>query len=559
MGHRANYILRRGGRTQRFVSRWGGLSLSQDIFWGPEETTRFVRRLQPTEKWRSKHPCDAGAIIDWDARQLTWFEADYLRPGPLEQRLYALLLQQLWPDWQILFAPDSSLACQEGQEFETDSPDDLPDDWLEDEDAASKQDADLQPAEAEATDERTCLAVLITRLLDQTRFDPEMMLGGVRRATLEANAGCGCLTVLVGVTAVAVAAWNRTAPTIIAAALVVLAILVFTLRVRLRSARLMAMLETRDEAPQPAGPSLAKKRSILDQALARLGWPTTDELEQAGELKLATHEVSPEAVLPDRFGPLRPLRAAEVAGVGFYQLQVPRLRFRELRRGTTLWRACLIKLLAPLGHYAWPTIPVPRVQRLVFLNQEDLPPHACQELQPWMTQAVADGFSLEFFYTLPMLGRQEAFSAVLRGREGGVLASLMYARVRLRVSGDEDEDGHAGDEGVDESCDEEMFEASLLTRLADGRLLVTTTRAAELDPLPGHELQTCADADWPTLLAAHLRRLAPQSPSAWQAVSAAELPELLLRWNQQEIDHHAARGVYQQMTREDIDRFAEEG
>lgn len=540
MGHRANYILRRGGRTQRFISRWGGLSLAQDIFWGPEETTRFIRTLPPTEEWPNKAPCAAGAVVDWDARRLTWFEADYLLPGRLEQRLYSLLLQQLWPDWQILFAPDDGLACQGGQDVAGHEP-------------------DSEQAEPEPTDERTCLAVLLARLLDQTRFDPDMMLGGMRRATREADVGCSCLTVLVTMTAIGVAIWNRTAPVIALCALVVLLMSIFTIRVRLRSARLIAALDERYDAPHPAGPSLAKKRSILDQALSRLGYPTTEELEQSGELKLAANEAPLEDALPDRFGPLRPLRAHEVAGVRFYQLQVQQLRFRELRRGTTLWRACLIKLLSPLGHYVWPTIPVPRVQRLVFLTQEDLPPHVSQELQPWLTQAVDDEFSQELFYTLPMLGRQEAFSAVLRAREGILLASFLYARVRLRVPSDDGEDEPGGDDAGEESCDEEMFEASLLTMLADGRLLITSTRSAELDPLPGQELQTCADADWPTLLAAHLQRLAPLAPSALRAISAAELPDLLLEWNQREIDHHAARGVYQQMTREDIDRFAEEG
>ena len=47
--------------------------------------------------------------------------------------------------------------------------------------------------------------------------------------------------------------------------------------------------------------------------------------------------------------------------------------------------------------------------------------------------------------------------------------------------------------------------------------------------------------------------------SRLRRVTAAELPALVLQWNQQEIDHRVARGVYQRMSREDIDRFADEG
>jgi len=559
MGHRANYILRRRGRTQRFFSRWGGLSLGQDIFWGPDETTRFIRALEPTEEWAKPDSCEAGAVVDWDAHRLTWFEADYLRPERSERRLYALLLQQTWPEWEIQFAAVESLACGDEQEFGTESPAGLLGEWLEGDDEHDDEEklesADDKSADDKSADERTCLAALAGRLLDQTRFDPQIMLGGMRRATREADAGCGCVTVLVTLAAVAVAAWIRTAPAIAVCILIVLVTLGFTIRIRRRTARLLAIVKEADDAPLAAGPSLAKKRSILDHALSRLGYPTTEQLEQEGALTLTASVPGSGDVLPDRFGPLRPLRADEVAGVNFYQLQLNRLRFRELRRGTTLWQACLIKLLAPFGGSSGPTIPVPRAARLIFLALEDLPPHARQELQPWLAQAAESGFATEFFYTLPMLGRQEAFSAVLSAAEGTLLASFLYARVRLRIPGDDADDDSAGED----FCDEEIFEASLLSTLSDGRLLITGTRSAELDPLPGHELQSYEDADWPTLLAAHQRRLGPRIRTELRPVSAVELPGLLLQWNQQEMDHHVARGVYQRMSREDIDRFAEEG
>jgi hypothetical protein len=165
-----------------------------------------------------------------------------------------------------------------------------------------------------------------------------------------------------------------------------------------------------------------------------------------------------------------------------------------------------------------------------------------------LKQVAASGFAPGLFYTLPMLGRQEAFSVVLHDAESLILASFLYARVRLRMS--TDDDAHS---------DEAMFEASLLSILPNDTLLVTGTRSAELDPLPGHDVQSWEDGDLPTLLAAHRRRLESRARSVPRPVTAAELPALVLRWNQQEIDHHAARGVYQRMSREDIDRFAEEG
>ena len=89
MGHEANYILRRGGRTQIFHSSWGGLSLTQDIFWGPDETTRFIRSLQPADALLDPDSCRGAALVDWDARRLTWFENGHLDHDPVERQIYA--------------------------------------------------------------------------------------------------------------------------------------------------------------------------------------------------------------------------------------------------------------------------------------------------------------------------------------------------------------------------------------------------------------------------------------------------------------------------------------
>jgi hypothetical protein len=209
----------------------------------------------------------------------------------------------------------------------------------------------------------------------------------------------------------------------------------------------------------------------------------------------------------------------------------------------------LIKCLAPFGFAPGPTIPVPRAQRLILLAWDDFPPHVRQQIAPWLEKAVASGFVPGLCYTLPMLGRQEAFGVVLQDASGCVLALLLYARVRIRV---------ADDEG-DTYSDETLVEASLLSVLPHDQLLVTETRCSELDPLPTYDVQNLEDADWPALLAAHQRRLEAHDRSALRRFTAADLPAFVLHLNQQEIDAHVARGVYQPMTREDIDRFAEEG
>lgn len=684
MGHRANYILRRGGRTQFFYSHWGALSLAQDIIWGPDETTRFMRSLPPTDELLDDAFCEGAALVDWDARRLIWFEGDCLVQGPMQRQLYTRLLEQIWSDWDIRYAADGLLDVLEylgldaggeqpaaaKSEAEEEAADDLDDEFdaeLADElqvglrpaprpaageggseaaepgvwlsvrrpdhsvedyfgfdypsldqvlmrgpplldllpsesateippesavwggavvDAAERrlghwelqagprfprrverawagwqvepirggweellQWSGRQPPDALRADERPCLGALLTLLLEEERLNPKAMRDSIREATRGVTVGCGCVAVLVTLAAAAVAAWVQTIPVAVVCVIVALAALIPAVRLHRRTTRLVAMAEELEDVPPCAGPSLPKKRSILDQALTRLGYSTTDQLERAGHLSVSSDSGQPDCPLPDRFGPDRPLRAEEIAGVEFYRLRLSKLRFRELRRGTTLGQACLIKCLAPLGFASGPTIPVPRAERLIQLAWEDLPSHVRLLMAPWLDQAAASGFAPGLYYTLPMLGRQEAFGAVWQDAEGCVLASFLYARVRLR----------AADGEKDAYSDEQLVEASLLSALPHDKLLVTETRRSEFDPLPTHAVQLIENADWPTLLAAHQRRLAAHDRSALRRFTAAELPPFVLHLNHQEIDAHIARGVYQRMTREDIDRFAEEG
>ncbi len=559
MGYEANYIIRRGGRTRIFHSLWGALSLAQDIFWGPEETTRYIRSLQDADGLLARDSCSGAALVDWDARRLTWFETGHLDQEPLERRIYSRLLQQMWPNWQIQYAAEGILtiaselgldhaaisrreikAAEDGAQVEDRRWLTEDAEWLRSVGRAGRQDLD---ANAQAS-----LAAVVARLLDEDRCDLRILVDSIHRASRRANAGCGCLAMLVMLLSVAVAAWVRTTPAIVVCVLVALGVLIPATLIRRRSASAVALMEDLEAAPVAAGPSLPKKRSVLDQVLGRLGYPTINRLEQAGLLVSPAESPILDEELPDRFGPLRPVRADEIAGVAFYRMRLSRMRFRELRRGATLWQACLLKFLTPLGWGAEVIIPVSRPERLILLEWKDVPRHVQRRLEPWMKQAAESGFTTALRYTLPMLGRQEAFGMVLADADGLILASLMYARVRVRMSTEDDE-----------YSDEELLEASLLSVLPNNRLLITGTRTAELDPMPGHAVQICEDADWPTLRAAHRRRMETLAHSGLQRVTAADLPALVLRWNQEEIDHRVARGVYERMSREDIDRFADEG
>jgi len=558
MGHEANYVLRRSGRTQIFHSHWGAMSLAEDIFWGPEETTRFARTLAPADELVRPAICAGAALIDWDQRRLTWFESGHEELDSIERRLYARLLQQTWPGWEVRYAeagiqtladelglPRAAGDVAGGQSPKAAKP--VAGRGSRGAGRTPGPPAGPQPPAASPRDIPASLAPLVTRLLDEERWDPRVMFAGIHRASRQAKMGCGCLLVLVLLPTAAVAIWVRTLPALVACVLVVLAVLIPAVRIWRRSAMLSAIAGGMEDAPQPAGPSLPKKKSLLDQALTQLGYPTIEQLEQAGLLESASAEPA-EDDLPDRFGPLRPLRAEEIAGAVFYRIRLSRLRLGELRRGATMWQAWMLKYLAPLGWYEEAIIPVPRAERLIPLAWNDLPRHVQQRLEPWRSPAAESGFGTKFVYALPMLGRQEGFGVALTDATGLIVVWLSYARVRIRMPDDDDP-----------YSDEEILDVALASILPDDRLLVTQRHVAELDPSPGRDVLVYEDADWPDLLAMHQRRIETRGRAGLRRVDPAELPALLLRWNQQEVDYQIERGVYQRMTRADIDRFAEEG
>jgi hypothetical protein len=108
MGHRANYAIRRDGEVELFYSHWGGLTVPNDFFWGPDHAEAFVRshrHSDPESEWLDDVWGEGGVALDFDNRVVTLFGGEALGHPPLRATFLGLM-RALWgaSDWSVEWA-----------------------------------------------------------------------------------------------------------------------------------------------------------------------------------------------------------------------------------------------------------------------------------------------------------------------------------------------------------------------------------------------------------------------------------------------------------------------
>ena len=102
MGQRCNLITVEGGFTTVYYDHWVASELDAMLFWGPEDALAFIRQRDPTE-----HPLldqvwgEGGAVVNLDAKRLTWFGGEDIKYDIILKRLHEQLMARNWAGWQI--------------------------------------------------------------------------------------------------------------------------------------------------------------------------------------------------------------------------------------------------------------------------------------------------------------------------------------------------------------------------------------------------------------------------------------------------------------------------
>ncbi|HIB65295.1 MAG TPA: hypothetical protein EYO33_09335 [Phycisphaerales bacterium] len=114
MGHRANYIVIENGRESLYYSHWGANVVERDLFWGPEESLRFIRTQRKTDDWLDEVWCEGGALLDLDRKFMKLFGGEDIKYDPYFWKAYMDLLAKSWTPWKVEWAYQGILDLARG-------------------------------------------------------------------------------------------------------------------------------------------------------------------------------------------------------------------------------------------------------------------------------------------------------------------------------------------------------------------------------------------------------------------------------------------------------------
>lgn len=107
MGHRANFVIRENDRISLYYSQWGALTVPEDIFWGPAEAEKFIRKQQAVNPlhWLDDVWGEGGAALNKDAKTITWFGGELIAHEPYRST-FLKLMKALWTQqgWTVEWA-----------------------------------------------------------------------------------------------------------------------------------------------------------------------------------------------------------------------------------------------------------------------------------------------------------------------------------------------------------------------------------------------------------------------------------------------------------------------
>lgn len=113
MGHRANLLLVEHHTYSLYYSHWGGISMPENLFWGPEAALEFIKRQEPTTAWLDTAWAEGGALMDLDRQVLLWYGGEDVNYEiPLRRHLIRMM-KPLWPGWSIEWASAGILDLAE--------------------------------------------------------------------------------------------------------------------------------------------------------------------------------------------------------------------------------------------------------------------------------------------------------------------------------------------------------------------------------------------------------------------------------------------------------------
>ena len=121
MGHRANYVVVRHGRTTVTRDRWGALGLPSTLLDGPDAWERYSRDSDdPGDAPYDEAWAEGGVRIDLDRRELRFYsDINVVDASVGLRRAFLPLLAERWPGWEVAYAHRRLADLLAGTGFDT--------------------------------------------------------------------------------------------------------------------------------------------------------------------------------------------------------------------------------------------------------------------------------------------------------------------------------------------------------------------------------------------------------------------------------------------------------
>ncbi|WP_182867696.1 hypothetical protein [Stieleria mannarensis] len=92
----------RDGETTMFIDPYGAVCFARQLVWGQDALHQWLDGREPVNEFDTD--CEAGAVIDYDAQALLWFNENDEVDQPRSQQLLDTLIAEAWPGFEILYA-----------------------------------------------------------------------------------------------------------------------------------------------------------------------------------------------------------------------------------------------------------------------------------------------------------------------------------------------------------------------------------------------------------------------------------------------------------------------
>ena len=182
---------------------------------------------------------------------------------------------------------------------------------------------------------------------------------------------------------------------------------------------------------------------------------------------------------------------------------------------------------------------IPYPDELVHIERNEMSLRADEQMMPQHRACTDLGFTHGFWYTVPLLGDQEGYAAVLLGPDSETVAHVIYSRVTTN------------------EVTEEKAATVFVSRFDDGQLWGTTDQKRELDSPPNFIGSYNPRVSVKKLFDTHRDRVAKRRESSVSRIARDGLHQFVIDLSQEETDFHLKRGVYEFLDRDEFEELLE--